>query len=465
MLSERIVSLSFLVAPLLLAFLFAPATADSPSDSKRAAFEVIDRNAEQIASVGDVLYYFGEPGMQEYESSKYLKETLERIGFKVEVGGAGLPTNVWATWGSGKPVIAIATEMDSLPEGSQTPGTIVVSIGPAEEQLMSRPYLVRDGYFKDVDAAILTHVADSSATGYGLQNYALIGAKFTFKGRTAHGGVNPWDGKDAVDAVVLMDIGFDKLREHLRPTYRGHRTITIGGVQPNIIPDVGQIWWFIRDANGPWAKENFDKLVNIARGAALMTGTTMEMEPFGAAWPSLGNKVIAETIQKNIEMVGMPKWTDEENKFAKELQKSLGRKEEGLPTKVEPLLASRQNSSSNDIGDVTWVVPSATVRFPVVVPGVQPHHWTAGITPTMSIAHKGAVVGAKVIAASVLDLLASTELRAAAKKQFEEDTKETKYFSLLPPGAKPPLDLNKEMMDKYRPAMRKFYLNKKAEFK
>ncbi|HEY3154303.1 MAG TPA: amidohydrolase [Candidatus Binatia bacterium] len=505
---ERIVSLSFLVAPLLLAFLFAPATADSPSDPKRAAFEVIDRNAEQIATVGDVLYYFGEPGMQEYESSKYLKETLERIGFKVEVGGAGLPTNVWATWGSGKPVIAIATEMDSLPEGSQTPGsiprkplvegapghmeghnvmaavavgtahavkkameqfkipgTIVVSIGPAEEQLMSRPYLVRDGYFKDVDAAIITHIGDSLGTSYGLLNYALIGAKFNFKGRTAHGGVNPWDGKDAVDAVVLMDIGFDKLREHLRPTYRGHRTITNGGVQPNIIPDTGQIWWFIRDATGPWAKENFDKLVNIGKGAALMTGTTMEMEPYGAAWPSLGNKAIAEAIQKNADMVGMPKWTDGEIKFAKELQKSLERKEEGLPTKVLPLQAGRQNSSSNDIGDVTWVVPTGSVRFPSAVPGVQAHHWTAGITPTMSIAHKGAVVGAKVIAASVLDLLTSPELRAAAKKQFEEDTKETKYFSLLPPGAKPPLDLNKEMMDKYRPAMQKFYLNKKAEFK
>jgi len=451
---------------------------------------------------------FGEPGMQESESSKYLQETLERIGFKVEIGGAGLPTNVWATWGSGKPVIAIATEMDSLPEGSQTPGsiprkplvegapghmeghnvmaavavgtahavkkameqfkipgTIVVSIGPAEEQLMSRPYLVRDGYFKDVDAAIITHIGDSLGTSYGLLNYALIGAKFNFKGRTAHGGVNPWDGKDAVDAVVLMDIGFDKLREHLRPTYRGHRTITNGGVQPNIIPDTGQIWWFIRDATGPWAKENFDKLVNIGKGAALMTGTTMEMEPYGAAWPSLGNKAIAEAIQKNADMVGMPKWTDGEIKFAKELQKSLERKEEGLPTKVLPLQAGRQNSSSNDIGDVTWVVPTGSVRFPSAVPGVQAHHWTAGITPTMSIAHKGAVVGAKVIAASVLDLLTSPELRAAAKKQFEEDTKETKYFSLLPPGAKPPLDLNKEMMDKYRPAMRKFYLNKKAEFK
>ena len=504
----RKICLSFLAAAVVLAYIFSLAIADSPSDPKRVAFEVVDRNAAQIATVGDVLYYFGEPGMQEYESAKYVKETLERAGFTVELGGAGMPTNVWAKWGSGKPVIAIATEMDALPEGSQTPGsiprkplvdgapghmeghnvmgavgigaafavkkameqfkipgTIVLSIGPAEEQLMSRPYLVRDGYFKDVDAAILTHVADSSATGYGLQNYALIGAKFTFKGRTAHGGVNPWDGKDAVDAVVLMDIGFDKLREHLRPTYRGHRTITHGGVQPNIIPDMGQIWWFIRDANGPWAKENFDKLVNIARGAALMTGTTMEMEPFGAAWPSLGNKVIAEAIQKNIEMVGMPKWTDEENKFAKELQKSLGKKEEGLPTKAEPLRASRQNSSSNDIGDITWVVPTATVRFPVVVPGVQAHHWTAGITPTMSIAHKGAVVGAKVIAASVLDLLASPELRAAARTQFDEDTKDTKYFSLLPPDAKPPLDLNKEMMDKYRPAMRKFYLNKKAEFK
>ena len=191
----------------------------------------------------------------------------------------------------------------------------------------------------------------------------------------------------------------------------------------------------------------------------------MEMEPFGAAWPSLGNKVIAEAIRKNIEMVGMPKWTDEENKFAKELQKSLGGKEEGLPTKVQPLVASRQNSSSNDIGDITWVVPTATVRFPVVVPGVQPHHWSAGITPTMSIAHKGAVVGAKVIAASVLDLLTSPELCGAARKQFEEDTKETKYFSLLPPGAKPPLDLNQEIMDKYRPAMKKFYLNKRAEFK
>jgi aminobenzoyl-glutamate utilization protein B len=190
----------------------------------------------------------------------------------------------------------------------------------------------------------------------------------------------------------------------------------------------------------------------------------MTMEPFGAAWPTLGNKAIAEAIQKNIDVVGMPQWTDDEMKFAKELQKSLGRKEEGLSSKVTPLAPGRQNSSSNDIGDITWNVPTGTIRFPSAVPGVQAHHWTAGIAPTMSIAHKGAVVGAKVLAASALDLLTSAELRSAAKQQFEQDTKEIKYFSLLPPGAKPPLDLNKEMMEKFRPAMRKYYLNRRAQF-
>jgi len=255
------------------------------------------------------------------------------------------------------------------------------------------------------------------------------------------------------------------LREHLRPTYRAHRTITHGGVQPNIIPDMGQIWWFVRDATGPWAKENFDKLVNVGKGAALMTGTTMEMEPFGAAWPTLGNKVLAEAIQKNIELVGMPRWTEEENQFAKELQKSQNKKDVGLPTNVLPLQPGRQNSSSNDIGDITWNVPTGTVRFPSVVPGIQAHHWSAGITPTMSIAHKGALIGSKVIASSVLDLLTSPELLAAAKKQFEQDTKDTKYFSLLPEGAKAPVDLNRDIMDKHRPAMKKFYLNKTAVFK
>src|SRR5499427_7179864 len=232
------------------------ATADERKD---LAFEVIDRNVQKMTDISDSIYYFGEMGMQEFEGSKLLKETLEAAGFRVELGGAGMPTNVWAEFGSGRPKIAIVTEIDALPGGSQTPGefahkplvtdapghmeghnthggvasmaafavkevmqrhnipgTVAISFGPAEEQLISRPYLVRAGYFKDVDAIIYLHIRDSLATGYGLQNYAAISSIFTFHGKTAHGAVNPWDGKDAVDAVELMDIGFDKLREHLR---------------------------------------------------------------------------------------------------------------------------------------------------------------------------------------------------------------------------------------------------------
>jgi aminobenzoyl-glutamate utilization protein B len=379
---------------------------------KRHAFEAIDRNADQLALLGDSLFYFGELGMQEFESTKLIKETVERAGFAVEMGGGGMPTALWARWGTQQPLILIATEVDALPEGSQTPavidrkplvegapghmeghntmgavavaaafavkqtmerfnlpGSVAISLGPAEEQLMSRPYLVRAGQYRDVDAAILIHIADSFGTGYGLMNYALIGAKFTFTGKTAHGSVNPWDGKDAVDAVVLMDIGFDKLREHLRPTYRAHRAITMGGTQPNIIPDKGQIWWFVRDATGPAAKETYDKLVNVAKGAALMTGTRVEVEPFGAAWPQLGNKVIGEAIQKNVEAVGMPKWTEEEIRFAKALQQSVGAKEVGLNTQVRPFRAGAQTTASNDIGDITWNVPPACCTFPPALPG------------------------------------------------------------------------------------------------
>src|SRR5262245_28548595 len=240
--------------------LVAQAAAD---ERKQLAFELVERNAKTMTDISDSLFYFGELGMQELESARLLKDTLAAAGFKVELGGAGMPTNVWAEYGSGQPKIVIVSEVDALPGGSQTPGTyerkpllkdgpghmeghnthggvatmaafavkqvmarhnipgtIAISFGPAEEQLASRPFLVRAGYFKDADAVIYLHIGDALATGYGVQNYAAISSVFTFHGKTAHGASNPWDGKDAVDAVELMSIGFDKLREHLRPTYR-----------------------------------------------------------------------------------------------------------------------------------------------------------------------------------------------------------------------------------------------------
>jgi aminobenzoyl-glutamate utilization protein B len=476
-------------------------------ERKQLAFEVVDRNALQMTDISDSLFYFGELGMQEVESAKLLEDTLKAAGFKVEVGGAGMPTNLWAEYGSGRPKIAIVTEVDALPGGSQTPGTyerkplvqggpghmeghnthggvaslaafavkqvmqrhnipgtVAISFGPAEEQLASRPFLVRTGYFKDVDAIIYLHIRDSLATGFGVQNYAAISSVFTFHGKTAHGANNPWDGKDAVDAVELMSIGFDKLREHLRPTYRAHRTITFGGIQPNIIPDKGQIWWFVRDASMPAAKETYDKLLKVAEGASLMTGTTWDVKYAASAWPQLVNKAIAEAIQKNIETVGVPKWTEQEQQFARDFQKAAEKPVVGLRTAPTPLGGRAQTAASNDSGDVSWVVPAGSLNFPASVPGIEYHEWKAAVTPVSSISHKGQVAGAKVLAASIIDLLTSPELVQKARAEFEVEAKKTPYFSLLPADVKPDLELNRAEMEKYRADMRKHYLGKAPRF-
>ena len=498
--------LQVIAVAIFLGALTAPSLAEQ-DDAKTIANEAIDRNAEQIATIGDTVYYFGELGMQERESAKFIKGVLESIGFTVETGTAGMPTNIWAHWGTGKPQVVIVSEIDALPGGSQTPGSIerkplvqgapghmeghnthaavaigaayavkqamqrynipgsvAISLGPAEEQLISRPYLVRAGLFKDADIAILLHIGDNFATGYGLATYAAISAKFTFHGKNAHGAMNPWDGKDAVDAVELMDIGFDKLREHLRPTYRAHRAITAGGIQPNIIPDYAQIWWFVRDANMPAAKETFDKLTKIGEGAALMTGTTMEYQIDAAAWPQLSLKSIADTLQANINAVGMPQWSDEEQSFARQFQNAMGAKSIGLNTSVTPLGAQPQVAASDDKGDVSWVVPSAVLYFPASVPGINYHNWPAAVTPTSTIAHKGMVAGSKALAGAILDYLTKPELVRQARAEFDQATAEMKYFDVLPANAKPPLDLNKETMDRYRAEMSKFYLNKPVQF-
>src|SRR5215510_10322796 len=471
----------------------------SADERKDLAFQVIDRNTQQMTDISDSIYYFGEIGMQEFEGSKLLKDTLEAAGFLVERGGAGMPTNIWAEYGSGRPKIAIVTEIDALPGGSQTPGefarkplvadapghmeghnthggvaamaafavkqvmqrhnipgTVAISYGPAEEQLASRPFIVRAGYFKDVDAVIYLHIRDTLNTGFGIGNYAAISSMFTFHGKTAHGAVNPWDGKDAVDAVVLMDIGFEKLR--------AHRTITAGGIQPNIIADRGQIWWFVRDASMPAAKETYDKLVKIAEGAALMTGTTFDVKYAASAWPQLVNKTLGEAIQKNVDLVGMPKWTEAEHERASEFQKMHALPVVGLQKVVTPLGGRAQSASSNDNGDVSWVVPAGSLNFPSAIPGVNAHEWKAAVFPTSSISHKGQMAGAKTLAASIIDLLTTPELIQKARAEFEVESKKTPYFSLVPPDAKPDVELNKVEMEKYRADMRKLYLNKTPRF-
>jgi aminobenzoyl-glutamate utilization protein B len=499
------------VVALLAVFLFGPAarTAEkaTPTKEKEFVFKIVERNSKAIALLGDNIYYFAELGMQEFETAKLMTQILEEAGFKVERGISGMPTAFMASYGSGKPVVAVHTEYDTTPGNSQTPGvpehkplvegapghaeghnvnaavmigaafavkkamdeyklpgTLKIFGAPAEELLIPRPYFVRDGYFKDVDVAFHTHIGEELRTEYGVRQYALISAEFTFKGQSAHSASAPWAGRDALDAAELMSIGFDKLREHLEPTQRSHRVISYGGDQPNVIPAAAKIWWFFRETTIERAQENFEKAKKIAQGAALMTNTEYSVQVFSAIWPTRGNRTLAEVTQKNIEIVGMPKWTEEEHNLAKALQRNLKGKPEGLHREISALRESRQTASSNDAGEVTWIVPTGRVTFPANIPNIPNHHWAAGVAPATSIAHKGALAGAKVLAASVVDFLTDPKLVEEAKTTFKKETAGFEYKSFLPPDQKPPVHLNKEIMERYRPLLAKYYLKDKPKF-
>jgi aminobenzoyl-glutamate utilization protein B len=477
-------------------------------DPKATALQAIDRNQDQIAKVGDAIFSFAELGMQEKETSALCIRVFKQMGYKVETGISGFPTAIMATYGSGKPVIAVHTEYDAVPSGSNTAGSIqrkevvpgapghaeghnanaAVWIGaawgvkqaidqhrlkgtvrfisaPAEEQLVARPFFVRDGYFKDVDAAFHDHVGSGLGTGYGVRQYAVVSVEYEFFGKTAHASAAPWTGVNALNAVELMDIGWGLMRQHLQPSQRSHAVITSGGVQPNVVPEYAKIWYFFREATYEGADALYKKAKNMAQGAALMTGCTFKETVLSACWPTRDNQTMAEVVQKNIEMVGLPQWSAEEVTLAKQIQKAAGVKEVGLETKIEPLRQATQSTSSNDSGDITWTVPHGRVTFPSNVPGVPAHHWAAATAEATSIAHKGELAGAKVLAASMVDLLANPELLAKAKETFKEEVAGTTYHPLLPPDQKPPLKMNEEEMAKYREQMRPFYFKGDITFK
>ncbi|MBI4192556.1 MAG: amidohydrolase [Betaproteobacteria bacterium] len=481
------------------------------SNVKETAFEAIDRNKEEIAKIGDSIFHFGELGMQEIETSSLLVQVLRDIGYSVETGISGFSMAFLATYGSGKPVIAVHSEYDALPGGSQIPGftdekkqyvpgapghaeghntnaaamvgaafglkeaidkhkltgTIKLFGAPGEEQLVSRPFFVRDGYFKDVNAAFHVHISPEFVATYGIRNNAMMSVEFEFFGKSAHASTAPWMGISAVDGVKLMDIGWDVLREHLQPTQRSHSVITHGGMQPNVVPDYAKIWFFFRETTAEGVRELYTKAKKVAEGACLMTGATYKCTVLSAVWPVWENKVLAEIAQSNMELVGMPRWNEDDHALAKRIQKAAGVKEEGLPKQVTALAPAKRSSGSNDSGDITWVVPHVCIHFPANVPGAKYHHWLAAVAPATPIAHKGEVAAAKALAGSSIDLMTTPQLVVKAKDWFQRELAAMgiQYEPLLPAETKPPLHLNVEEMVKYREQMKEHYVNATIKFK
>jgi len=456
---------------------------------------------EKFGRISDAIWSYAELGLQEFNSSKLLADTLEAGGFTVERGVAGMPTAFVASYGSGTPVIGLLGEFDALPMLSQKgrvptqdplvpgapghgcghnamctaaaaaalavkeamvahklPGTIKVFGSPAEEIVASRPHMIRAGLFAGVDAVIDNHSGSGFGTGYGRGGNALFSVIFTFKGVTAHG-ASAWGGRSAMDAVEIMNVATNYLREHLPVNMRMHYVVIEGGEAPNVVPDRASVWYYVRNSDEQ-IEGMYERVLNCAKAGALATGTELLPVQFVAAvHQQHSNKAAAELIQKNIELVGMPAWTEEEQAFAQALQKELkAREQAGMPTKVDPLREPRGEGiggGSSDVGDVTLVAPTATIRFPGQVPGAVGHHWSSVACNFGSTAWKGLNAGAKAIAASAIDLLTKPLEMKKLRVEFEDYVFKNPYKPFLPAEAKPPLDLNEELMKKYRPLLEK----------
>ena len=497
-------ALSFFLAPILSA-----QNAPALDALKQEALAETDKLQTFTQQMVDQIFSFSELGFQEFETSRYVTGILEKNGFKIEKGIAGIPTAWVASYGSGKPVIAFITDEDCIPRASQKPGvawhepliegapghgeghnsgmavnvtavlvlkkqmekyhlsgTLRVFPGIAEELLGTKAFYVRAGYFKDIDLVLGTHVGNEFSTTYGIGDgkwSGLVSIQYFFHGKAAHAASAPWDGRSALDAVELMDVGWDMNREHLRLSQRSHRVIINGGDQPNVVPSEAAVWYYFRELDYPHIKSLYELGNTIAESAAKSTGTTVDHKLVGSAWPPFYNKVIAEVQHKNIETVGMPKWTEADQTLAKALQKEIGAKVDGLAEKIDPLSAPTESPTggvSDDVGDISWNVPMVYLFYPANIPHLPGHSWANAVSMATPIAHKGSTAGAKVQALTALDFLVRPELVTQAWDYFRNvQTKDIHYESFLAPTDQPAIQFNKEKMEKFLPGLKEFYYN------
>jgi aminobenzoyl-glutamate utilization protein B len=472
---------------------------------KARLMELVEERGKIAQVINDSLFSFAELGFHEIESSRLLTATLEQHGFTVERGTAGMPSGWVARFGSGSPVIALGSDIDALPNVSQLPGvafhkpvveggpghgeghnsgqavniaaalslkalmqregipgTLMLWPGIAEELLAGKAFQVRDGLFDGVDAVLFTHVGYNLETGWGQVTGAggLISVEFTFHGASAHAAAAPWRGRSALDAVELMNMGWNVRREHLRPEQRSHYIITYGGEQPNVVPALAKVWYYIREADVVNVRNNFEICRRIAAGAAQMTDTEATWRMLGAAWPRHYNRILAETVQQNIARVGMPTWSEDDERFARAVQRAAGGKEVGLRTEPSKSIINPHSPGSDDIGDVSWVVPTVQLRYPANLANLPGHHWSNAMTMATPIAHKGVMAGAQVLAGSVLDLLLEPARIVEARRYFEDvQCKDQHYEPFISENDTPPLDLNQAAMDKFRPMQKQFYFD------
>ncbi|HEY3383181.1 MAG TPA: amidohydrolase [Vicinamibacterales bacterium] len=470
----------FLTVAVLLAI---PAAAQDVPAAKRAALAETDRIAGDIARISSTLWKYSERALREQRSAAFLADILEREGFRVERGVAGMPTAFVASYGTGKPVIGILAEYDALPgignavvpkkqaredgvssgqgcghdlfgagsvgaaialkrtmAAQHLPGTLRLYGTPAEETGIGKIYMARDGAFDDLDAAIEWHPSQENAVA-NTANQAMNNFTVEFFGQPAHAAFDPWNGKSALDAVELFAHGLNMMREHVKPTSRIHYVFPSAGEAPNVVPSYASVWAYVRDVDRASVDAHYAWIQKIAEGAALATRTTYKVTLTTGLHEYVFNRPLQEAMQRNLEAVGGPKFGEAEQVFARQLQRELGLPESGIDTSIRTLADRVQpaEGGSTDVSDVSHITPTVGLSVATAGRELPWHSWATSASHGLPGASHAAETAASVIALTGVDLLTRPDLIKQARADFVKKTGGKPYKSPIPAGQKPPI--------------------------
>lgn len=463
-------------------------SADELRPAQQSAVESVTQHEKLILDANRKIWEFAEVGLQEHKSSKLLIDNLKAEGFEVETGVAEMPTAFVASFGSGRPIIGILAEYDALPGMSQKPtpnrdplnegeaghacahsglgsgamgaviavkdamkkhglkGTIRLYGTPAEETVIGKIYMLLGGQFKDLDVCLHWHPSTRNEAWSG-SSKAIVSVKFTFHGIAAHAAGSPESGRSALDAVELMNVGVNYMREHVKEDARFHYVVTDGGGAPNVVPAKATVWYFIRADKHDDVERYYTWIHDIARGAALMTQTKMTRHIDTDCHELIPNLPLSELMYKNLNAIGAPKFSAEEHAFARRLQDPLVAQfgtnfPVAIDESIHTLAAStRPSKGSTDVGDISWYVPTGGIRTACLAAQSPGHSWQNVSCINTTIGQKGILFGAKVLAISALELFEKPDLVIAAKADWKQRMSHRKYTTLVPEGQKPPVKI------------------------
>ena len=444
---------------------------------KKAAAATIDRNAAEMTALSDAVWRYAETALKETQSSKTLADYAESKGFRVTRGVANLPTAFVAEFGSGKPVIGIMGEYDALPGISQKaqptrdalevgapghgcghnlfgvgslgaaiaikdliaagklPGTIRFFGTPAEEAVGGKLYMLRDGVFGDVDVMLAWHPSDETQSDTK-SSQALVDLTVEFRGRAAHAAFDPWNGKSAADGLEIFTFGVNMMREHIRPSSRMHYVVMEAGNVPNVVPDYAKLWIWLRDDDRAEVDRLLGRIRKIAQGAALAADVESTVNVQGGDWNMLVNMTGQRAAWENMNWLGPVAFTDEEQQFAKAIQKETAVAEKGLLGNLKAFEATpgKPEGGSTDVADVSWNVPTIHISVTTAPFGAPWHAWPVVACGGMSIGHKGMLWASKALAATMVDLYRDPKLVQKVQAEFAKSTQGVTYKGYIPEG-------------------------------